>query len=172
MTDQKSLRQLFAGIPRPFQLLDAPDVLITGVSIDSRSVKPGQLFVAMTGGTLDGHNYIQKAIDNGAVAVVGEKAVTGLSVPYLRIENTRRVLTWLTGAFYNWPGRKLTVIGVTGTDGKTTTTNLLHKILLQAKIKAGMISTVNAVIGDEVLDTGFHVTTPDAHDVALSSDDG
>jgi UDP-N-acetylmuramoyl-L-alanyl-D-glutamate--2,6-diaminopimelate ligase len=57
------------------------------------------------------------------------------------------------------------VIGVTGTDGKTTTTNLLHQILLAAKIKAGMISTVNAVIGDDVLDTGFHVTTPDAHDV-------
>ncbi|MCK7480722.1 MAG: Mur ligase family protein [Candidatus Moduliflexus flocculans] len=57
------------------------------------------------------------------------------------------------------------MIGVTGTDGKTTTTNLLYQILLAANIKAGMISTVNAVIGDEVLDTGFHVTTPDAHDV-------
>ena len=165
MLYQKSLRQLFAELPLPFQVTDVPDIFVTGISIDSRLVKPGQLFVAMTGGTLDGHNYIQKAIDNGSVAVVGEKDVTGLSVPYLWTENTRRVLTWLAGAFYNWPGRKLTVIGVTGTDGKTTTTNLLHKILLQAKFKAGMISTVNAVIGEEVLDTGFHVTTPDAHDV-------
>ena len=57
------------------------------------------------------------------------------------------------------------MIGVTGTDGKTTTTNLIYQILQTAKLKAGMISTVNAVIGDEVLDTGFHVTTPDAHDV-------
>ncbi len=89
----------------------------------------------------------------------------GLSVPYIRLENSRRALTWIAAAFYNWPGRKLTVIGVTGTDGKTTTTNLIHKILLAAGIKAGMVSTVNAVIGDEVLDTGFHVTTPDAHDV-------
>jgi len=165
MPDQKSLRHLFAELPRPFQVTDAPDVLINEISIDSRSVKPGQLFVAMRGGTLDGHNYIRKAIDYGAVAVVGEKDFTGLAVPYIRLENTRRALTWLAGAFHDWPGRKLTVIGVTGTDGKTTTTNLLHKILLQANIKAGMISTVNAVIGNEVLDTGFHVTTPDAHDV-------
>ena len=86
-------------------------------------------------------------------------------VPYIRLENPRRALTWIAASFYNWPGRKLTVIGVTGTDGKTTTTNLIYQILLAAGIKAGMISTVNAVIGDEVLDTGFHVTTPDAHDV-------
>jgi UDP-N-acetylmuramoyl-L-alanyl-D-glutamate--2,6-diaminopimelate ligase len=96
---------------------------------------------------------------------VGEKDLSGLSVPYIRLENTRQALTWMAGAFHDWPGRKLTVIGVTGTDGKTTTTNLLYHILIAANIKAGMISTVNAVIGDEVLDTGFHVTTPDAHDV-------
>ena len=165
MTHKKSLHQLFAGLPFQFQVMDAPNIPITGISIDSRAVKPGHLFVAMTGGTLDGHNYIQKAVGNGAVAVVGEKELTGLSVPYIRLENTRRTLTWLAGAFHDWPGRKLTVIGVTGTDGKTTTTNLLHKVLLTAGIKAGMISTVNAVVGDEVLDTGFHVTTPDAHDV-------
>ena len=74
--------------------------------------------------------------------------VSGLPVPYIRLENPRRALTWIAAAFYNWPGRKLTVIGVTGTDGKTTTTNLIYQILLAAGIKAGMISTVNAVIGD------------------------
>jgi UDP-N-acetylmuramoyl-L-alanyl-D-glutamate--2,6-diaminopimelate ligase len=165
MPNQKSLQQLFAELPHPFRVQDVPDVAINGISLDSRVLKPGHLFVAMTGGTLDGHNYIQKAIDNGAVAIVGERDLTGLSVPYIRLENTRQALTWLAGAFHDWPGRNLTVIGVTGTDGKTTTTNLLHRILLTADIKAGMISTVNAVIGDEVLDTGFHVTTPDAHDV-------
>jgi UDP-N-acetylmuramoyl-L-alanyl-D-glutamate--2,6-diaminopimelate ligase len=81
------------------------------------------------------------------------------------VENSRRSLTWLAAAFYDWPGRRLTVVGVTGTDGKTTTCNLLYHILVAAGLKAGMISTVNAVIGDEMLDTGFHVTTPDAHDV-------
>ena len=150
----------------PFCMKDVPDVRITGISIDSRAVKPGHLFVAMHGGTADGHGYIQSAIDNGAAAVVGEKDVGQVAnLPYIRLTSTRQALTWIAGSFYNWPARHLTVIGVTGTDGKTTTTNLIHKIMLAAGLKAGMISTVNAVIGDEVLDTGFHVTTPDAHDV-------
>ena len=165
MTHQKSLRRIFLELPPPFGMDDVPDIPVNGISIDSRVVKPGELFVAMVGGTVDGHNYIQKAIDNGAVAVVGEKDLGGLVVPYIRLENTRRALTWIAGSFYDWPARKLTVIGVTGTDGKTTTTNLIYQILLAAQLKAGMISTVNAVIGDDVLDTGFHVTTPDAHDV-------
>lgn len=160
----KTLSQLFIDFPlaRPQNI---PDVEITGIAIDSRAVNPGDLFVAMRGGTVDRHDYIQKAIERGAAAIVGDREISGFAVPYLRLENSRRALTWLSAAFYDWPARRLTVIGVTGTDGKTTTTNLLYQILLAAGIKAGMISTVNAVIGDEVLDTGFHVTTPDAHDV-------
>ena len=147
-------------------MVNVPDVPITGISIDSRFVKPGDLFVAMKGGSADGHDYIPKAIEKGAVAIVGERDVGQITnLPYIRLENSRRALTWIAASFYNWPGRKLTVIGVTGTDGKTTTTNLIFQILLAAGRKAGMISTVNAVIGDELLDTGFHVTTPDAHDV-------
>jgi UDP-N-acetylmuramoyl-L-alanyl-D-glutamate--2,6-diaminopimelate ligase len=165
MTNQKSLQDMFAELPLPFCMKGIPDIPISGMSIDSRTVQPGHLFVAMKGGTVDGHAYIQGAIDNGAIAVVGEEELDEIRVPYIRIDNSRRVLTWLAGSFYGWPGRKLTVIGVTGTDGKTTTTNLIYQILLAAKLKAGMISTVNAVIGDDVLDTGFHVTTPDAHDV-------
>ncbi|MBV5347501.1 UDP-N-acetylmuramoyl-L-alanyl-D-glutamate--2,6-diaminopimelate ligase, partial [bacterium] len=141
-----------------------PDVEITGIAIDSRAVKPGYLFVAMQGGSVDGHNYISKAIENGAVAVIGDVGRASSST-YIGLENPRQALTFLAAAFYNWPARKLTVIGVTGTDGKTTTSNIIYKILVTAGIRAGMISTVNAVIGDDVLDTGFHVTTPDAHDV-------
>jgi UDP-N-acetylmuramoyl-L-alanyl-D-glutamate--2,6-diaminopimelate ligase len=165
MAASRSLQSVFAELPAPFFRADAPDVLITGISIDSRAVQPGHLFVAMKGGNADGHAYIPTAIANGAAAVVGEQEIGRLAVPYIRLESSRRALTWIAAAFHDWPGRKLTVIGVTGTDGKTTTTNLLYKILLAAGIKAGMVSTVNAVIGDEVLDTGFHVTTPDAHDV-------
>jgi len=161
----KSLQRIFAELPEPFFQADAPDVSISGISIDSRTVKPGHLFVAMKGGNVDSHNYIQNAIGNGAAAIVGERDISGLAVPYIRLENPRHALTWIAAAFYDWPARKLTVMGVTGTDGKTTTTNLIHKILLAAGIKAGMISTVNVIIGNEVLDTGFHVTTPDAHDV-------
>lgn len=159
-----SLLRIFSDVPFSIPS-DIPDVAIYGIAIDSRAVKPGYLFVAMKGGFADGHDYIQKAIDSGAAAVVGDREISGLSVPYIRLENPRQALTWLAAAFYNWPARKLTVIGVTGTDGKTTTSNLLYKILVAAGVKAGMISTVNAVIGNEVLDTGFHVTTPDAHDV-------
>lgn len=165
MTHQKSLQLIFSELPPLFGVDGFSDIPINGISIDSRVVKPGHLFVALTGGTVDGHNYIQNAIDKGAVAVVGERDINGLSVPYIRLESTRRALTWIAGSFHDWPARKLTVIGVTGTDGKTTTTNLIYKILQSADLKAGMISTVNAVIGGEVLDTGFHVTTPDAHDV-------
>ena len=165
MSTKKSLQHIFAELPLPFCMAGVTDIPITGISIDSRTVKQGDLFVALKGGNMDGHDYISKAIDNGSVAVVGDREISGLPMPYIRLENPRRALTWIAAAFYNWPGRKLTVVGVTGTDGKTTTTNLIYQILLAAKIKAGMISTVNAVIGDEVLDTGFHVTTPDAHDV-------
>lgn len=165
MPNQKSLQHIFAELPLPFCMLNIPDVPITGIAIDSRALIPGHLFVAMKGIFVDGHDYIPQAIDNGAVAVVGDREMSGLSVPYIQLENPRRALTWIAAAFYDWPGRKLTVIGVTGTDGKTTTTNLIYQVLLAAQVKAGMISTVNAVIGDEVLDTGFHVTTPDAHDV-------
>jgi len=146
----------------PEKLLDTP---ITGIAIDSRVVQPGNLFVAMQGGSVDGHVYIPMAIDKGASAVVGQKEIGDLPVPYVRVENPRQALTFLAASFYDWPGRKLTVIGVTGTDGKTTTSNLIYHILKETGLKAGMISTVNAVIGDEVLDTGFHVTTPDAHEV-------
>jgi UDP-N-acetylmuramoyl-L-alanyl-D-glutamate--2,6-diaminopimelate ligase len=161
----KTIQTLFSALPFSYLPGHLPDLAIEGIAIDSRAVKPGYLFVAMRGGSFDGHDFIPKAIENGAVAIVGEKDLTGCPVPYIRLENTRRSLTWIAASFYDFPARKLTVIGVTGTDGKTTTCNLIYEILLAAGIKAGLISTVNAVIGDEVLDTGFHVTTPDAHDV-------
>jgi UDP-N-acetylmuramoyl-L-alanyl-D-glutamate--2,6-diaminopimelate ligase len=161
----KKLSDLFVDFPFSYPQ-NLPDFEITGVAIDSRAVKPDYLFVAMKGGSADGHNYIQKALDNGAAAIVGEVGqASSLSCTYVGLENPRQALTWIAAAFHDFPARKLTVIGVTGTDGKTTTSNIIYKILIAAGIKAGMISTVNAVIGDEVLDTGFHVTTPDAHDV-------
>ena len=158
------LKNFFVDFPL-FRPAAIPEVEISGIAIDSRAVKPGCLFVAMQGGSVDGHDYIPAAVGNGAAAVVGNRELSGLSVPYIQLENPRQALTWLAAAFYNWPARRLSVIGVTGTDGKTTTSNIIHKILVTAGIRAGMISTVNAVIGDEMLDTGFHVTTPDAHDV-------
>jgi len=160
-----SLKEILSDFPFPFSPFPTPDAQITGIVMDNRKVQPGNLFVAMKGAFADGHDFIPDAVQRGAAAVVGERKMDGLAVPYIRVKDSRRALTYLAAAFYGNPGKKLTVIGVTGTDGKTTTCNLLYHILTAAGIKSGLISTVNAVIGDEVLDTGFHVTTPDAPDV-------
>jgi UDP-N-acetylmuramoyl-L-alanyl-D-glutamate--2,6-diaminopimelate ligase len=133
--------------------------------LDSRQVKPGYLFVALVGGQTDGHKYIPQAIAQGAAAVVGTRRMADLPIPYVKVKEDRKALAYLSAALHFYPGRRLTMIGVTGTDGKTTTTNLLFEVLKTAGINAGMISTVNARIGDKVLDTGFHVTTPEAPDV-------
>jgi len=160
-----TLRTLFTEFPFAFSPAQIPDVSITGIAIDSRKVEPGNLFVAIKGSSADGHTFITEAIARGARAIVCEREMTGLSIPFIYVHDSRQSLTWLAAAFYGNPGRKLTVIGVTGTDGKTTTCNLIYRILLSAGYKTGLISTVNAIIGEEVLDTGFHVTTPDAPDV-------
>ncbi len=160
-----SLRALLAQLPVDAVLPDGVDARVTGIALDSRRVRPGDLFVALRGGSFDGHDYVEQAIANGAAAVAGDRELSGLPVAYIRLKDSREALTWLSAAFYAWPARKLTVIGVTGTDGKTTTTSLIYRVLQAAGLRAGMISTVNAVIGEAVLDTGFHVTTPDAHDL-------
>ncbi|MBN2386157.1 MAG: UDP-N-acetylmuramoyl-L-alanyl-D-glutamate--2,6-diaminopimelate ligase [Anaerolineales bacterium] len=160
-----TLRSLFSEFPYPFFPSELPDLPIRGIAIDSRRAGPGCLFVARRGGSVDGHDFISQAVERGAVAVVGDRELDSLPVPYVQVDDACRSLTYIAAAFHDWPARKLTVVGVTGTDGKTTTCNLLYQVLLAAGLRAGLISTVNAVIGDEVLDTGFHVTTPDAHDV-------
>lgn len=160
-----TLADLFREFPFPYTPVQKPGPAVSAVTADSRQVGPGALFVAVSGGAADGHRYIPDAIRQGAVAIVGEQPLSGLSLPYVRVENSRWALAYLAAALHDYPAHKLTMIGVTGTDGKTTTCNLIYNILLAAGVKAGMISTVNAVIGDEVLDTGFHVTTPDAPDV-------
>jgi len=160
-----SLSKLFSEFPFTHTQDFQSDPPITSISADSRQVQPGGLFVAVSGESVDGHQFIPLAIFRGAAAVVGEQPLKDLAVPYIRVDNSRQSLASLAAAFYDFPARKMTMIGVTGTDGKTTTCNILYQILLSAGFKTGLISTVNAVIGSEVLDTGFHVTTPDAPEV-------
>ncbi len=163
-----NLAKIFTQIPiiaiAPAKI---PALTITGIALDSRQVQPGYLFVALTGGSVDGHRFIPAAVAQEAAAVVGQQPAEGFSlpVPYIQVDDTRRALAYCSAAFYDFPARKLTIIGVTGTDGKTTTSNLLYTILKHAGKRVGIISTVSAVIGDEVIDTGFHVTTPEAPDV-------
>lgn len=157
-----TLADLLKDFPLPYELRgSAGESPVHGIAFDSRQVQPGDIFVALPGVSSDGHQYIPAAIERGALAVVGTHDIS-LGIPYIKVMNSRPVLAYLSAAFEGWPARQLTVIGVTGTDGKTTTCNLIHQVLIKAGLKAGMVSTVNAVIGDEVMDTGFHVTTPDA----------
>jgi len=161
------LSQLLDQLP---DVLERPaqDVLISApISEDSRTVQRGGLFVARRGANADSHDLIGAAIANGAVAVIGERpaAQVQCSVPYARVPNAQQALGYLAAAYHDFPSRALTVIGVTGTDGKTTTANLIFNILKCAGVPVGMISTVSAVIGDEELPTGLHVTTPTAPEV-------
>ncbi len=161
---QAKLSKLISNFPQTFAE-ERAEVTISGIKLDSRHVKPGDVFIALKGENVDGHRFIPEAIRRGAAAVVGTSELKNLKVPYLRVNDGRLALAQLATAFYDFPARELTVIGVTGTDGKTTTANLICAILLAAGYQTGMISTVSAQIGNRVLDTGFHVTTPEAPDV-------
>ena len=172
------LSELLAALPSILSRTEGdPDII--AIEQDSRRVTPGALFVARRGGSVDGHAFIAQAIARGAVAIVyeydtpspddafgfyGQGRGTGGGV-YIQVPDSSEALAWLCAAFHGFPACQLVMIGVTGTDGKTTTCNLIHSILLAAGLNAGLISTVNAVIGDQVLDTGLHTTTPDAPDV-------
>ncbi len=156
----------------------AEAIHITRITDDSRQVQPGSLFVAYQGVEADGHKYIPDAVKRGAVAILFENELrieneelrksifailnSQFSIP---VANGRRAFALLSAAWHDFPSRSMTMIGVTGTDGKTTTSNLIFQILKAAGVKAGMISTVNAVIGDAAMDTGLHVTTPDADEL-------
>jgi UDP-N-acetylmuramoyl-L-alanyl-D-glutamate--2,6-diaminopimelate ligase len=139
-----------------------PDLQISALTADSRQVTPGAMFVAIRGGMVDGHRFIADAIKRGAAVVVVERADPEPGVPYIRVDDSRLALAQLAAAWHGYPAQKLVMIGVTGTDGKTTTVSLLHHILSEAGLKTGMITSVSAVIGDEARDTGLHVTTPDS----------
>lgn len=156
-------------------------IVIQQIALDSRMVKPGTLFVAVSGHRTDGHRFIPDVLQRGAVAVIGTKTLAeltqqGISLPnevaYLRVADSRLALAQSCAAFYDFPSRAMTVLGVTGTDGKTTTCSLLESILTLATQTAsdnagrvGVITTVAARISGVTTDTGLHVTTPEAPDV-------
>ncbi|MEA3340057.1 MAG: UDP-N-acetylmuramoyl-L-alanyl-D-glutamate--2,6-diaminopimelate ligase [Chloroflexota bacterium] len=163
------LKHLIQALPTVLGQIGG-DVEIHSIAADSRQVQPGNLFVAIPGFSVDGHRFIAQAVAEGAVAVVGERPPQELFAPwgaftYVRVPDAREAWGWLCAAWRDFPSRKLTLIGVTGTDGKTTTTNLVYHILRAAGLNAGMVSTVNARIGDQEIDTGLHTTTPDPPDV-------
>ncbi len=163
-----SLADLLAAVPAYHTMAEfLGEIRVTAITSDSRRVKPGALFVAYPGVWVDGHRYIPDAVARGAVAVLGERPpeeYADLPVPYVQVPDGREALAWLAAAWYGHPSRELRVVGVTGTDGKTTTTALIAAVLEATGAPVGVISTIGARIGNEWLETGAHVTTPDALD--------
>ena len=145
-----------------------PDYQLSGFCEDSREAGPETLFVARVRLSSDGHRWIGPALANGARLVMGQRplAELGLQLPegatYWQVPDTAIALAWLAAAFYGFPARQLVMIGVTGSDGKTTTSSILYAILRHAGIAAGLISTVHAAFGDQIEHLPLHVTTPEA----------
>lgn len=168
------LSTLLKGLPKGLLVEELPDrdPQVHGIQLDSRKIRPGDLFIALSGGSVDGHRFVRDAVKHGAAAITGSRPQAEVIsrkelgvIPYAQVSDGRQALAHLSAGFYRFPARKLSMIGVTGTDGKTTTCNLIYQILRAAGLQVGMISTVSARIGDEELDTGFHVTTPEAPEV-------
>ena len=125
----------------------------TGLSFDSREVQTGNIFFCISGGTHDGHEHVTEAIEHGAVAIVAERELS-VSVPQIIVEDTREAMGYISCIYFGFPSRELNVVGVTGTNGKTTTTHLITAILNTAGVSCESIGTLTGVL-----------TTPEAPDL-------
>ncbi|MGM9710319.1 MAG: UDP-N-acetylmuramoyl-L-alanyl-D-glutamate--2,6-diaminopimelate ligase [Prevotella sp.] len=154
------LKELLASI-RPLDIIGDAEADITGVNIDSRRIENGHLFVAMKGTQVDGHRFIPKAIELGARAVLcedmPEEPQSG--VTYIKVESTEDSVGKVATMFYGDPSRKLHLVGVTGTNGKTTIATLLYNMFRKMGHKCGLLSTVCNYIEDEPIPADH--TTPD-----------
>ena len=138
------------------------DAEIKGIAYDSRKVKEGFLFVAIKGFETDGHKYIESAVNNGAVAVLGEEDIA-CACTYAKTSDTRKALALLSAEFFDHPEKKLKIIGLTGTNGKTTTTYLIRQILMLKGFRCDLIGTNQTIIGDEIIESSR--TTPESFDL-------
>ena len=166
------LSELLTAI-EPIEVLGRTDIEIGGLHFDSRQIGAGDLFVAQVGTAVDGHTFIESCANKGCVAVVlsdkaympKEPSDKGLSTTYILVENTDHALGMLASQWFGNPSHELTLVGVTGTNGKTTIATLLYKLVRALGHKAGLLSTVVNYIDDEAI-AATH-TTPDA--IALNS---
>ncbi len=136
------LTELLAGIGTEPVASSKAKADITGLTADSRQVKAGDLFIALQGAKSDGANYAQEAVQRGAVAVLSEKPLPGLGVPVFTTSGTRKALALLAGNFYGNPARELVLLGVTGTNGKTTTAWLVDSICTAGGAAVGVFGTI------------------------------
>ncbi|MDL2248310.1 UDP-N-acetylmuramoyl-L-alanyl-D-glutamate--2,6-diaminopimelate ligase [Tyzzerella sp. OttesenSCG-928-J15] len=146
-----------------FKLVQGDDREIGGIVIDSRKVKKGDIFICIDGLHMDGHNYIESAVSAGAAAVLVSKEVSVKpAVAVVKVENTRAAMAVMAGNFYNWPSKNYGLIGITGTNGKTSSTYFVEAVLKELGKKYGIIGTVSTRIGDVPVKTKFATsTTPD-----------
>ncbi|HVZ63079.1 MAG TPA: UDP-N-acetylmuramoyl-L-alanyl-D-glutamate--2,6-diaminopimelate ligase [Lacunisphaera sp.] len=138
---------------------------ISGLAMDSRRVMPGNLFFALPGRRTDGNSFIDEAITRGAVAIVAERipAATAARVTYVQVADARRALAQVSQRYFNFPDRALDLVGVTGTNGKTTVTNLIKHLLSTTAQRVGVIGTVNYDLGARVVPS--YRTTPESLDL-------
>ena len=156
----------------PFEFIPAEEnpKITAPVTENANEIQSGGVFLARRGRLTDGHQYISQAVDNGAAAIVGEQHFTDVidmlrGTPYVQVANGYQAFGYLAAAYEGHPSKELVVVGVTGTNGKTTTVTIIYHILKAAGVKVGLISTVSAIIGDYEVPTGLHVTNPHAHEL-------
>jgi len=146
--------------------LDHP---VTSLEYDSRNVKSGALFFALDGVHTDGHKYIDQAIHQGAAGIVysEDPGIFTEGTCYIKVKNTRQALSPASAAFYGHPSRHLKVIGVTGTDGKSTTVSFIHQLLEAEGLKAGFLSTVSYQTGSVIKPNPYRQSTPEAPQIHM-----
>ena len=138
------------------------EINIKGIAYDSRKVKEGYLFIAIRGFETDGHKFIDSAIKNGAVAILGEEDIKS-ECTYIKTDDSRKAMALCAAEFYDHPERKLKIIALTGTNGKTTTTYLIRQILMLKGLRCDLVGTNQTIIGDEVIESSR--TTPESLDL-------
>ncbi|MCS6821384.1 MAG: UDP-N-acetylmuramoyl-L-alanyl-D-glutamate--2,6-diaminopimelate ligase [Microscillaceae bacterium] len=164
----KNLNSLLDNFPLPYQILQGDTNLqIQAIQFDSRKVQTEDVFVAVRGTQTDGHSYISQAIERGAKVVIcqTQPATFAEGVTYIQTENSAKFLGFLMSNFYDNPSHKLKVVGVTGTNGKTTNVTLLYRLFKALGYKVGLLSTVENRINDTVYPATL--TTPDVHELHL-----
>jgi UDP-N-acetylmuramoyl-L-alanyl-D-glutamate--2,6-diaminopimelate ligase len=156
------LAELISGLRDPI-VTGSLERRITSLCYDSREAGPGSLFVAIRGNVVDGHSFIDQAIDRGAVAVVAEKPGLTQRATLIQVSDSRDALARLAATFYRNPSKQLRMIGITGTNGKTTTTFLIKHLLERAGQRTGLVGTVLYEIGERILPAAR--TTPESLDL-------
>lgn len=156
------MEEFLSGLEYKILQKGKEDIKYTGMEYDSRKIEAGNIFVALEGAVVDGHKFIKNAVENGAKAILVSKEVPlEFPVEYILVKDLRKNLGKIASEFYNYPQKKLKIIGITGTNGKTTSTYLLESILGEEKV--ARIGTVEYKIGDEVIEA--QNTTPESLDI-------